>query len=108
MALKEPDRVYWGFVADDIQAIVPDAVYETDEGLLAYDPTSILAVTVTKVQQLDGEMRAVPRICQDLITNAMKPLADVKKSVTALEKRIKTIETREIDALQRRIDELKR
>jgi hypothetical protein len=108
MALKEPDRVYWGFVADDIQAIVPDAVYETDEGLLAYDPTSILAVTVTKVQQLDGEMRAVPQFCQDLITQAMRPLVDVKRSVAALERRVKTIETREIDALQKRIDELKR
>jgi Chaperone of endosialidase len=108
MPLKDPDRVYWGFIADDIQAIVPDAVYEDAEGMLSYDPNSIIAVTVSKVQQLDGEMKAVPKFCQDLIADAMKPVDKVKRDLTSLERRVKTIETREIEALEKRIAELKR
>jgi hypothetical protein len=108
----DPDRVYWGFLADDIQQIVPEAVYEDADGMLSYNPTSILAVTVSKVQQLDSEVGAVPQTCQDLIAAAMKPLEKSKKELIAelakLDKRIKKIETREIDALQKRIDELKR
>jgi len=56
MPLKDPDRYYWGFVADDIKEFVPDAVYEDEDGMLSYDPVSILAVTVSQLQTLKQEV----------------------------------------------------
>jgi hypothetical protein len=56
MPLKDPDRYYWGFVADEIKEFVPDAVYEDSEGLLSYDPVSILAVTASQLQSLKQEL----------------------------------------------------
>jgi len=56
MPLKDPDRYYWGFVADDIKDFVPDAVYEDEDGMLSYDPVSILAVTVSQLQTLKQEV----------------------------------------------------
>jgi phage baseplate assembly protein gpV len=53
---SDADRLYWGFVADDIKEIVPEAVYEDEEGLLSYDPTSILAVTVSQLQTLKQDV----------------------------------------------------
>lgn len=56
MPLKDPDRYYWGFVADDIKEIVPEAVYEDEDGMLSYDPVSIIAVTVSQLQTLKQEV----------------------------------------------------
>jgi hypothetical protein len=53
---SDADRVYWGFVADDIKEIVPEAVYEDAEGMLSYDPVSIIAVTVSQLQTLKQDV----------------------------------------------------
>jgi hypothetical protein len=48
----DPDRLNWGFLADNVKLIAEDAVYEDPEtGMLSYDPIAILAITVTQLQQ---------------------------------------------------------
>jgi len=53
----DPDRLHWGFLADDIRTIAEDAVYEDpDTGLLSYDPIALLAITITQLQETKREV----------------------------------------------------
>jgi Chaperone of endosialidase len=61
----DPDRQHWGFLADDIQAIAPDAVYEKD-GLLGYDLVAVVAITVTQLQETKRELAELRAVVEAL------------------------------------------
>jgi hypothetical protein len=53
---REPGRQY-GFIAQEVQRVLPDLVHENADGKLALDTQELLPVLVRAVQDLDAENR---------------------------------------------------
>lgn len=52
-----PDRMVYGFVAQDYQKAMPDATFDNHaSGLLSIDTTQLIALLVQAVQQLEGRV----------------------------------------------------
>ena len=57
--LAAPDVEHWGFIAQDVESVIPAAVTGEDEGKLSLDVIGIVAVLVNAVKQLDLRCQAL-------------------------------------------------
>jgi hypothetical protein len=56
---KPEDRRELGFVAQDVQAAIPDAVIERDDGMLAIELTPLIAALTNAVKELDARLARI-------------------------------------------------
>ena len=68
----EADRVHYGFIAQDVQKIFPDLVYEDDEGILGIDYVSLIPLIVkelkeqqTEIESLKEQLASIEENCCD-------------------------------------------
>lgn len=69
--LEEPDKMFWGLLADDIAPIAPEIVNKVDEGILSYDLGAALTIVVTQLkeaQKKDHQQESAIREAQEQIT----------------------------------------
>ena len=54
---EDPTRMHYGFIAQEYNKVLPDAVYQDyDSGYYKIDTTDVVALLVSAVQQLEGRL----------------------------------------------------
>ena len=54
---EDPTRMHYGFIAQEYNKVLPDAVYQDYEsGYYKIDTTDVIALLVSAVQQLEGRL----------------------------------------------------
>lgn len=56
---KASERPHFGFIAEDVQKVYPELVYEDSEGGLSVDYIGLIPLLIKTVQQLDAEVKAL-------------------------------------------------
>ncbi|MEZ6069477.1 MAG: tail fiber domain-containing protein [Pirellulales bacterium] len=71
----------YGFIAQDVQAVLPDLVHEGDDGMLSLNYLGLIAPIVANLQVMDAENDAL-----------REENASLRKSITMIEERLAKLE----------------
>ena len=82
------DNVHIGVIAQDIQKILPSAVFKGEDGFLSISPNDIFFVAINAIKELDKELQSLKNQNNEL-KNQVELL---KKQNQNLEKRLSKIE----------------
>ncbi len=62
MSGYDTEAVYAGFIAQNIQGVIPEAVGEDNRGYLTLNDRPILAATINAIKELDIKVQAIPSL----------------------------------------------
>lgn len=68
----EVERAHYGFIAQDIQKIFPELVYENNEGMLGVDYVSLIPLIVEELKAQQSQIEELKKLVNELSSDSKK------------------------------------